>query len=244
MKPKKNPIEYNFDCLEDEKDGGQGKIISLGNDLEAMLLEDFGEEVTIDEEEAMGEKVFQEYESIVLSNESSSKLEAILTGLVEQISNPKGYHYKIYLLDKDELNAWTCGGRIFVTKKMFDFCQSDAELACVIGHEIYHNELGHIRRNLQKTKMLTNIGAVISELLTTPFGQKDETHCDLKGIDLAYAAGFNGCVNIKLWNRMKSESKEGDYNPFWNILRSHPYSEKRADCSRSHIENNYEISCE
>ena len=81
-------------------------------------------------------------------------------------------------------------------------------------------------------------------MLTIPFGQKKETHCDLTGIDLVIAAGYNGCANSKLWRRMKEESSEGDYNVLENLLRSHPYSEKRANCSNNHILNNYGFNCD
>ena len=57
------------------------------------------------------------------------------------------------------------------------------------------------------------------------------------------AAGYNGCVNIELWKRMQKESQEGDYDALENLLRSHPYSEKRAKCSRSHILDNYGFDC-
>ena len=126
---------------------------------------------------------------------------------------------------------------------MYSFCKSNDELACVIGHEINHNELGHIKEHLQKVKILSESGAALNQMLTIPFGQKKETHCDLTGIDLAIAAGYNGCVNIILWNRMKKESGEGDYNAFDNLFRSHPYSEKRSNCSQNHISQNYGFEC-
>jgi beta-barrel assembly-enhancing protease len=242
--PKKEPIEYDFSCLEDEDDGGQGRVINIGNEIENGVLDGYGDEVTIEEEEEVGQEVFKDCEKDIISDERSQKLASILKKLVREIEDPRGFHYDIYLVRKNELNAWTCGGKIFVTTKMIDFCNSDDELACVIGHEINHNELGHIKHFIQKRKWLSDLGAAVSEILTMPFGQKDEAYCDLKGIDLVYAAGYDGCQNVDLWRRMKQESKEGDYNALKNLFRSHPYSEKRADCSRRHISDNYEIECE
>ena len=241
--PVKDPIEYDFSCLEDEADGGEGKVIVLGNELENQALDNFGAEVTVEEEEEVGDAVYDENKKDIIENEDSEKLTNILERLVDQIKNERGFNYRIYLIKNDELNAWTCGGKIFVTTTMFDFCKSDDELACVIGHEINHNELGHIKHFIQKRKLLSDVGAGVSEILTLPFGQKDEAHCDLKGIDLVSAAGYDGCVNIDLWRRMKEESKEGDYNAFENLFRSHPYSAKRAICSENHIKNNYDIDC-
>jgi predicted Zn-dependent protease len=65
----------------------------------------------------------------------------------------------------------------------------------------------------------------------------------MTGIDLAIASGYNGCVNIELWNRMQKEFDEGEFNALENLLRSHPYSDKRANCSREHILTNYHFDC-
>ncbi|MFM7729772.1 MAG: M48 family metallopeptidase, partial [Flavobacteriales bacterium] len=162
--------------------------------------------------------------------------------LVRHIQNPKGFDYEIFYLNSDELNAFTVGGKIFITKKMYAFCENNDELACVIGHEICHNELGHIRRQIQSERLLQS-AVVVKNILTLSFGQKKEAHCDMMGVDLAIAAGYNGCVAVGLWKRMKEESEEGDTNAFLNLLRSHPYSEIRSVCLDAHIQTNYGHSC-
>ena len=82
---------------------------------------------------------------------------------------------------------------------------------------------------------------VLQSALTVPFNQKKETHCDMLGMDLAIASGYNGCANIKLWTRMKNQ--EDTYDALDNIFRSHPYSEKRVECSKNHISKNYSFNC-
>ena len=44
---------------------------------------------------------------------------------------------------------------------MYSFCKTNDELACVIGHEINHNELGHIKEHLQKERLISAEGAAI-----------------------------------------------------------------------------------
>jgi Zn-dependent protease with chaperone function len=61
-------------------------------------------------------------------------------------------------MDMDELNAFTCGGKIFVTRKLYHFCLSDSELAAIIGHEIAHNELKHINDNISRNKTANSFG--------------------------------------------------------------------------------------
>jgi predicted Zn-dependent protease len=245
-KPIRQPIEYELDCLEDENDLGTNPFIEFGKSLEDMTLEQMDVKVTVAEEEKCGDALLdsqREKYDFIESDPRATKLNSMLTRLVTEIPNPKGFHYDIHLIDSDELNAYTAGAEIFVTTKMMDFVKSDDELACVIGHEIYHNELGHIKQKLQKEKLLTSLGAYISEVLTTPFGQRDEAMCDLKGIDLVFAAGWDGCATVGLWQRFKDESEEGDFNPVENLLRSHPYSASRSECSGKHIVHNYGFEC-
>jgi pSer/pThr/pTyr-binding forkhead associated (FHA) protein len=241
-------ILYDFSCLGDEKDMGSTDIINILEGVDSEVTDALGGEVTIEEEEKLGAQLHEDCKQKYQFIEEGIKienLEILLTRLVEQIKKPKGYHYKIYLIKDDKrLNAFTAGARIYVTTRMYEFCKSNDELACVIGHEINHNELGHIKQHIQKARLLTNVGAGIAGLATISFGQKKETHCDLTGIDLAISAGYNGCVNIELWKRMQQESQEGEYNPVDNLFRSHPYSEKRAKCSHQHILNNYGFDCE
>jgi predicted Zn-dependent protease len=131
---------------------------------------------------------------------------------------------------------------------MYNFCTSDDERACIIGHEIAHNELGHINENLSRMKTAGEFGAMgqisasAGSLLTTSFNQKNETHCDFIGIDLAHSAGFKACSSVSLWKRMmESEGKKVQLEEFFS---SHPYSGKRADCSKNHLKVNYAINCQ
>jgi predicted Zn-dependent protease len=223
-------------------------VIDVLEGVDSDMTDALGGDVTIEEEEKLGNDFYRDCKNEYVFIESGKKIEnlrAILSLLTAQIKEPKGYHYQIYLLqDDDQLNAFTAGAKIYVTTRMYNFCQSNDELACVIGHEINHNELGHIKQHIQKERLLTDVGANIAGLATISFGQKKETHCDLTGIDLAIGAGYNGCVNIELWKRMKKESEEGEYNPLENMFRSHPYSEKRANCSHNHILKNYGFNCD
>ena len=132
----------------------------------------------------------------------------------------------------------------------FYFMESDidfSERACIVGHELSHNELGHINENLSRMKTAGEFGQIgqisssIANLLTTSFNQKNETHCDFVGIDLAQAAGFKSCSSISLWERMmKSEGPNVKLGEFFS---SHPYSCKRAICSKNHLKVNYSINC-
>jgi pSer/pThr/pTyr-binding forkhead associated (FHA) protein len=239
-------IIYDFSCLNDDNDYGTTEVIDVLETIDSEVTDVFGGEISIQEEEEIGNQLLADCRNEYRFVESGVKIEnlrTILTRLTDQITSPKGFHYQIFLIESDDLNAFTAGAKIFVTTTMYEFCETSDELACVIGHEINHNELGHIKEHLQKERILTEGGAALASMLTVSFGQKKETHCDMTGIDLAIAAGYNGCVNIQLWKRMQEKFDEGEYDVRDNLLRSHPYSEKRATCSHHHIESNYNFDC-
>lgn len=239
-------IRYDFSCLNDKNDYGTTAVLGELEKLGSEITNEIGPKVTVKDEEMVGNNLLRDCKrkfTFINKGKEIENLRILLNQLTNQIKNPKGFAYEIYLISSKDLNAFTAGGKIFVTTQMYQFCNSNDELACIIGHEIYHNELGHIKEQIKKEKIFTEEVAVLAQIASIPFGQKKETHCDLTGIDLAIAAGYNGCVNINLWNRMQKESKEGEYNVFENLLRSHPYSTKRAQCSSNHLYNNYGINC-
>ncbi len=239
-------ITYNFSCLGDESDYGTSEVIDMLESADKEITVNLSKPVTIKDEIDYGELVYKDTRNqydFVSSGKRLENLENLLNILVKNIQDEKGFRYSIYLLQSDELNAFTAGGKIFFTTGMYDFCKSNDELSCVIGHEIFHNELGHIKDILMKQNLLSPDGAMILSTITASFGQKKETHCDLKGIDLAIAAGFNACVSVELWDRMKEASGEGAYDVLENIFRTHPYSEKRGACNLNHILTNYNFDC-
>ncbi len=245
-KKENKTIEYDYSCLKDEKDMGSTKITEIFGNIESESMKTFGGEVSMQDEYEVGDDLLKDCRNkydFIEKGDKYKNLETILRRLAKELKNPVGYRYSIYLIKSEELNAFTAGAKIFVTTTMYDFCKSNDELACIIGHEINHNELGHIKEQLQKEQILGKEGAALNTMLTISFGQKKELACDLHGIDLVIAAGYNGCVNINLWKRMKTESNEGAFDPLDNLFRSHPYSDKRGSCSANHIKNNYGFDC-
>jgi predicted Zn-dependent protease len=216
--------------------------------------------VTVDEELEIGKAVYDEMgneHKIRTSGDDYDKVNNIMNRLITQIhkfNNPSKndnygkykQYYKIYIIESDEINAFTAGARIFITTGIYTFCKNDSELAAIIGHEISHNELGHIGKHVKRQKGAQILGGfgglayMVGNILTTPFGQIDEGHCDLFGMDLSKSADFQPCKTIDLWERMAEQSGE---KTFLNLFSSHPYSGDRAACARNHLEKNYSQKC-
>lgn len=240
----KKKIVYDFSCME-------SATTNWFSDMEKSLIESYGSEVSLKEEKELGQRLLTECKKEYKFIESGSELhnlKKILKSLKLQIKNPKGFDYEIYYIDDKMINAFTAGGKIFFTSGMYKFCLDKNEIASIIGHEISHNELGHIKQNISKAKTYDyyfgkeygELTLFISNLLTMSFNQKNETHCDMVGIDLAQGAGYQSCNAVSLWKRMqKKDGPESDLN----FLSTHPYSGRRAECARLHLQKNYSINC-
>lgn len=244
----KTEVTYDLSCMKDDGDLGTVDVINTGSEIQDEMINVLGPEVTPAEEMQAGEMAKEDF-SRSPGLRSNDRLQRILNRLVSKLG-PSPYSYEIYEVRIDEINAFTIGAKIFVATGMLNFVRSDDELAGVIGHEIYHNELGHIKKKLQidrtaRGTLGDDFGQMATEMhgfFTTPFNQKDEAYCDLHGIDLVLKAGYDPCGTVGIWERMAS--MEGDFNVGENMLRSHPFGEKRMQCSHHHLQSNYQQSCD
>lgn len=244
-------LSYDFSCLNETP---VDVLINTGGEFEDAFISTFGSDVTMAEEISIGELVMQEFKkenTFVTTGSDFERINSIKNKLVKHIRNPRGFNYSVYLIDDDKtINAFTAGGKIFITQAIVDFCKNSDELACIIGHEIAHNELGHIRKKLSQIKASEefwgkDFGSIAADLYqgtTTAFNQKHEAHSDMLGMDIARAAGYDICANIDLWKRMAQKESGGEYS-FEKLFRSHPYSQTRSQCSAKHIESNYGGLC-
>ncbi|MDC1194295.1 FHA domain-containing protein [Crocinitomicaceae bacterium] len=241
-------VSYDYSCM-------NAGLINEGSDWETEIINMSDVAVSLKEERRVGKQLYNacvtEYK--FLTGEKLNRIKKIKNKLVNQIRHPRGFNYKIYLVQDNEINAFTAGGYIFVTTGMYNFVRNDDELACVIGHEIAHNERKHINLQLKRQKATTELLGELSDIfgeaadalafmVSTPFNQKKETESDFYGIDYATRAGYNSCEAIHLWQRMSQQ--EGEVNQLDKIMRSHPYSIERSSCCKNHIQSNYDFVCD
>lgn len=240
-------IVYDFSCMETDD---ASKAINSAAELELSLLKTFGSSVSLSEEIQLGEKLLKEIKlknKLIESGSVYHQVKQILIKLQNNIINPRGFNYSIYVIDSEDLNGFTCGGKIFITTKMVQFCTNESEIAAVLSHEIAHNELSHIADNISREKTASIFGeigdftAFFGSLLTTPFNQRNEVHSDLVGIDIMYKSGYDICAVSALWERMEANETKGDIID--KISSTHPNSTTRRSCSINHISNNYSKIC-
>lgn len=239
--------------LECVASSGSGDLINGLSVMVDLGREFFGSNIKVSrqDESRAGEELLTDARKkykFVNTGDKYLTLQTILQKLVARIQKPQGYSFKIYLIESEVVNAWTCGGMIFVTTAIYDFCKSVDEIACIVGHEISHNLLGHINTRLRDLKIAGQFGlpgmisASIGMFATQSIGQQDESHSDLLGVDLAYAAGYKVCDGVSLWNRMAEKS--GEFSEIANFISSHPHPEKRAICLQDHLKSKFNLKCE
>lgn len=101
--------------------------------------------------------------------------------------------YAVKLKMTSTINAYATGGSIIMTAGMMDFVTSDAELAAIIGHELAHNELSHIR------KILTNL---VLTVYGTRYTREFESEADYVGLYYTARAGFDISDVGTMWRRL------------------------------------------
>lgn len=244
-------MSYSYDCLKDDS----SKISDIWGKADNIInkIATYDIEVTDEDQMKYGDTFLVESlkdKNFVIDEESNlnAKLQTILQDLLQERAKPTGIRYKIYLLkDTATINAYTVGGKIFITTAMINKCKNDDQLYAIIGHEIGHNEKGHIKASLKQLKASREYfgewgEALVSlkKLLTGSFNQKNEMEADYFGLDLTWKLGYDICAIKTFWDDLaKGEEKEDWYNFF----RTHPYSDVRSKCLTEHIRKNFEVDC-
>ena|SRR5690554_312323 len=241
--PKKEELKYSISCLRSKS--SSNAMIGLGADIEDGWITFSSDEVGVSEEIKVGAALKKDVEreyAFSSSPKYKKRTDKIFNQLIAVLEDPR-MEYKYYIIKSSEINAFTAGGLIFITTEIIDFTKNDDELACIIGHEIYHNELGHINKLIRKEKAVQNwFGEyadwtlIASNIAGASFNQENEAYCDMYGVDLAIKAGYNGQAASEFWSRMKSSSNQVE-----KIFSTHPFSEERMSCIEEHIEFNYYI---
>jgi predicted Zn-dependent protease len=242
---------YSFDCLKDDS----SKVSEIWGKADALInkVATYNIEVSDQEQMRFGDTFLIESlkdKNFVIDSTSpvNKKLRTILNDLVSERVKPTDIEYVIYLLrDTALVNAYTVGGKIFITTAMLSKCKNDDQLYAIIGHEIGHNEKGHIKSTLKQLKASNKFfgewgGAFLSikRVLTGSFNQKNELEADYYGLDLSWKLGYDICAIRSFWDEM---AKSETHDETFDFFRTHPYSDTRSSCLVNHIKKNFEVDC-
>jgi predicted Zn-dependent protease len=172
------------------------------------------------------------------------KLNAIGLWVALQSDRPK-LPWRFAAVESPAINAFAApGGTVMITRGMLDAVSNEAELACVIGHEIGHITRKHHLTVLQNSlrtrgiadlalsasgkdtelnKMLLNEG---KEIFSKGLDRSAESEADADGVLLAAKAGYDPGACLVFMQRLAS--MKGDSNALASLYKTHPSAADRA----------------
>ncbi len=173
-------------------------------------------------------------------------------------SGLQGLQWEFVVFDSPEKNAWVLpNGKVGFYKGLMDFCDNDAQVAAVLGHEVGHVAARHaaLRAGQQTATSLAlqtggallgstvqlsseslnllmaaaGAGAQVGILL--PFSRNNELEADKLGVDYMNATGYDVKQSIRLWEKMGAASTQRPTE--W--MSTHPNPETRVQELRNYI---------
>ncbi len=172
----------------------------------------------------------------------SAYVERVARRVLDQVTD-KEYDYHFRLLDDPMVNAFALpGGYIYVTRGLLASVNSEAELACVIGHEIGHVTGHHAMRQTKKQigsillalgglaaskEMRQNAGAwltvstTLSSQIIAGYGREFEMESDQTGMILASEAGYDPGGMARFLSTLKLVDQLGG-RTYHGFMASHP----------------------
>jgi len=140
--------------------------------------------------------------------------------------------YSFTILDTDEVNAFAApGGFIMITLGLLKRIGNEAELGCVLGHEIWHIEARHEMKRVQKAQIagavaekalsamskqeLGEVSDLCYSVLEKGRSREVELEADSEGVRLASKVGYSTNAMEQLLRRLKEEPKDGQLKRLW-----------------------------
>ena len=172
---------------------------------------------------------------------------------VAQVSDRQDYAYHFFVIEKDELNAFTLpGGNIYIYTGLLHKLKNDDQLAAVLAHEIGHCAAKHVVKKYQAAMSYDLIGNIIfsqvgsegagqlaqmsassiMQLIFSSYSRHDEFEADHIGIKYMIKAHYRPQGMIETFEILEAESKGPDV-PL--ILRSHPFIKDRIAAVKNEI---------
>jgi hypothetical protein len=122
-----------------------------------------------------------------------------------QIGRPESDRLVVEIPWLDEMTAFTAPGRyIYFSRRLYEVCATDDQVAFVVGHELAHHDLGHVAIFHGWTDRITRLpGATLFALCFHGFEKllyspQNECDADRHALALCLSAGYDGerCLEV------------------------------------------------
>lgn len=185
-----------------------------------------------EQENRLGEETYQE----ILQKEKVNT-DPVINDFVQRVAKriaaaapDKGFKYEVSVLDSPEVNAFCLpGGKICVYTGILPYCQNEAALACVMGHEVAHAILRHGGQRMTQASIVSVVGQGLDFVLQTqhvsgttstitkgvyaygtqlgimlPYSRGHETEADEAGLMYMARAGYDPREAARFWQRFSA----------------------------------------
>jgi Zn-dependent protease with chaperone function len=213
----------------------------------------FSTERDLAKEQKLGKKLSEDIEKKyeVIEDLNQNLLITEIGNKLAEASEMKEMEFHFRILKEDGPNAISIpGGYIYVTYDLFDYVQSDNELAGILAHEIAHIVHNHaLKQTRDNTKftlltilavLLTGepdvgvLGKLTTITLLNQYSREYEEEADLTAIDLLIKTGYNPVGFLTSLERLYTREM---FKPEVNlgIFQTHPDTENRIDYVRNKL---------
>lgn len=182
---------------------------------------------------------------------------ASIGGKITKVVNIPYANWEYEVFDTPEINAFVLpGGKVGVYRGLLNLVQNDAQLACVLGHEIAHVTSKHASERMSQVmdtqigmnaiqtgvtkfaispeaqkNLVTTLGLGVQYGILMPFSRNHEAEADILGLHYMKKAGYDPRESIKLWERMQIVQKTSATE----FILSHPNEETRIARLKSEL---------
>jgi beta-barrel assembly-enhancing protease len=224
----------------------------LGSIAQSVKGVDYKTELTIGETLAL--EGFQRYGMPVKDDRLQKYVNLVGNAVARNAIRPD-IPYRFVVVDSEVYNAFSCpGGIIFVSSTLIRSMQDEAELACVLSHEVGHVSHKHALQSIRRAKFLEgasqigtinmdgergeNYRAMIGDLQTVLFDKgldkRMEYEADEAGMDYAYRTGYDPTGLIRVLGMLEKNQSTATLKGSW--FSTHPPLPNRLEKCRQSME--------
>ena len=171
-------------------------------------------------------------------------------------SNRPDLPWSFGVIETESINAFAApGGKVLITKGLFQMLDTEDELAWVLGHEVAHVDREHHWKLIKRQKLIgqgadlaatqVDTGSALGEaafdmvkdflkkMISSGIDRGGEYEADVDGVYLSTAAGYDSTAGLAVLDKL-SEAAGGSGDVSF-LYQTHPTAEDRTN----HIAENF-----
>lgn len=221
--------------------------------------------MSLEEEEKIGKEVLQELSKeieLIRDMEVVAYISSLGDFLIKKGVSFSPFRFRFYVIKDKTFNAFSVpGGYIFLNTGLFNYVESEDELAAIIAHEISHNLARHVAKRLETIKRMqvattaTTIAALLlgggkagqivgisglalAQTKLLAYSRADEEEADRLGFEIHTKAGFSPIAMVNIFQKLSKESNFAIELNFRYLL-THPLPQERVNYLQNLAEKYY-----